>query len=381
MKLKTKEELPFKYFVVKRDNSQDWKDYIKWLSKGYIDFWTGNHYDYYGFDGGKYQCGINAFDKIEYFINNPKLFTAREFMDILRGNESMLLEPNTYAKFQSSYRVKALFNKAKDNRVKTFSEFRDSELFLMVGDGGILYSAMAHSPNKKEISPEEFEERLNNTIKAMKKEDKEIIGYKAPQDFYNGLVKKGDIVKYGSVEASYASNGRSFPKEIVEQWEPVYKVEYKVGDWVTVDVKLVEKDKPNHILVLENKYKLTQKLLSNIIPDWYGNDFDWSGDCYLNSKWFRLATPEEIASVEEEVVGMGGFDVVVTPNGIFHKHDNITDFCKGLYDYNANLPKELGGYGLKFGDISFIRTGCQDNLTKLDAWVGVYSKYLEKQKL
>ena len=115
MKLKTKEELPFKYFVVKRDNSQDWKDYIKWLSKGYIDFWTGNHYDYYGFDGGKYQCGINAFDKIEYFINNPKLFTAREFMDILRGNESMLLEPNTYAKFQSSYRVKALFNKETQN--------------------------------------------------------------------------------------------------------------------------------------------------------------------------------------------------------------------------------------------------------------------------
>ncbi len=31
-------------------------------------------------------------------------------------------------------------------------------------------------------------------------------------------------------------------------------------------------------------------------------------------------------------------------------------------------------------DISFTRTGCQHNVTKLDAWVGVYTKYLQKQK-
>ena len=30
-------------------------------------------------------------------------------------------------------------------------------------------------------------------------------------------------------------------------------------------------------------------------------------------------------------------------------------------------------------DISFTRTGCQHNVTKLDAWVSVYTKYLKNK--
>jgi hypothetical protein len=41
--------------------------------------------------------------------------------------------------------------------------------------------------------------------------------------------------------------------------------------------------------------------------------------------------------------------------------------------------KELGGYGLKFSDISFTRTGFKHNVTKLYPWVSVYRKYLQKQ--
>jgi hypothetical protein len=386
-RLKTKEELPFKYFVVKTDDSPEFKEYKNWLLKNFGTSWDSN-YKYIGYDNREFDNGLDGNDNLSDFKNNPKVFTAKEFMDILRANESRVLEPNTYARFTSTSKVEELFNKAKDNGLETFLSFKWGELLLIVGDTGRLFSASGLVANKREISPEEFEERLNNSIKAIKKEDnmeKVIIAYKAPMDLFCGQVKKGEVYVMGEMGMAHPEriNCHYVPKEIVKTWEPVYeevKPEYKVGDWVTIDINLVEKDRPKHVLVVENKYKLTQKLRTNSVPDYCGDVYDWDADCFLNSKWFRLATPEEIASAQEETVSMGGFEVVVKPTGIYHKNDNITKFCKGLYDFNNNLPKELGGYGLKFSDISFTRTGCQHNVTKLDAWVSVYTKYLQKQK-
>lgn len=42
--LKSKEELPFKYFVVEKDNTQDYKDYIDWLNQQYDVNWGGSMY-------------------------------------------------------------------------------------------------------------------------------------------------------------------------------------------------------------------------------------------------------------------------------------------------------------------------------------------------
>lgn len=79
-----------------------------------------------------------------------------------------------------------------------------------------------------------FEQFQNHILKSQM--DKKIIGYKCPQDYYEGAVKKGDIVSLacsGTVLYSVNSNSTfTFPKEIVETWEPVYEEELKVGDWV-----------------------------------------------------------------------------------------------------------------------------------------------------
>lgn len=61
--------------------------------------------------------------------------------------------------------------------------------------------------------------------------EKEIIGYKCPQDLYGGSVRKGDLyVKKNSDCNWYYPDkngdpevGQKIPKEIVETWEPVYK--------------------------------------------------------------------------------------------------------------------------------------------------------------
>lgn len=79
-----------------------------------------------------------------------------------------------------------------------------------------------------------FEQFQNHILKSQM--DKKIIGYKCPQDYYEGAVKKGDIVSLAcSGTVLYSVNGNStftFPKEIVETWEPVYEEKLKVGDWV-----------------------------------------------------------------------------------------------------------------------------------------------------
>jgi hypothetical protein len=296
--LKTKEQLPFTDYMVKRDSTQDYKDYCNWRQNNYDGTSDGTMiaYQYFGIYKGEPNCF-----SISSAFKCP-VFSAKEFMEILK-------EPTT-----------------------------------------------------------------------------NIIGYKAPMDLFCGQVKKGELYVMGEMGMAQPEriNCHYVPKEIVKTWEAVYeelKPEYKVGDWVTIDVKLVQKDKPHHTLVIANKYKLTQKLKDNNISDSYKDHYDWEADCWLNSKWFRLATPEEIVSAQEEIVSMGEFEVVIKPNGIFHHNDNITEFCKGLYNFNSNLPTSLGGFVVNFAEISFTKTGCQNNTTTLNAWLAVYTKYLVKKSL
>jgi len=210
-----------------------------------------------------------------------------------------------------------------------------------------------------------------------------IIGYKAPMGLFKDKIKENTLYLKNDWERdTYYPKDFSktspyiLPKEIVETWEAVYeetKPEYKIGDWVTIV-------NPDNTTKTWAKYTLVYKIegfetWKNLPAITLVNATN-----LVTYDEVRLATPEEIASAQEETVSMGGFEVVVKPTGIYHKKDNITEFCKGLYDFNNSLPKELGGYGLKFSDISFTRTGCQHNVTKLDAWVSVYTKYLQKQK-
>jgi len=72
----------------------------------------------------------------------------------------------------------------------------------------------------------------NNTTQM---ENKEIIGYKCPQDLFNESVKKGTVYVKNQLTQMYKIEGWDdfqLPKEIVETWEPVYQPKFKIGDWV-----------------------------------------------------------------------------------------------------------------------------------------------------
>jgi len=118
----------------------------------------------------------------------------------------------------------------------------------------------------KEITLEEFKKYvLKENIM-----EKKIIGYKSPIDLFGGNIKTGTIFKPTSSKSTsipkycpvYEDNkpiqGFSYdlPKEIVEQWEPVYEEipEYKVGDWVVPLVESGSTDSGSHMRTVGKAY-------------------------------------------------------------------------------------------------------------------------------
>lgn len=85
----------------------------------------------------------------------------------------------------------------------------------------------------REISLQDFVKIIDNYKKnKMKKDNKKIIGYKAPYDLFNGKVKQGAIYDKTTYPGLCKSDGvyccdekdeHNLPKEIVENWEPVYE--------------------------------------------------------------------------------------------------------------------------------------------------------------
>ena len=72
-------ELP-EYWVVKQDqNNPGWKKVIKYLNDKSGYRWDGDAYNYYGTEPNCAK-GVNCYDNISNFLNNPTLLTIEEFL-------------------------------------------------------------------------------------------------------------------------------------------------------------------------------------------------------------------------------------------------------------------------------------------------------------
>jgi len=82
---------------------------------------------------------------------------------------------------------------------------------------------------------------ISNIKEKTKQMEKKIIGYKAPYDLFGGNIKAGELFSkvtensYKTTSTGSTQYSRHLPKEIVEQWEPVYNQEYEIGEYVTDD--------------------------------------------------------------------------------------------------------------------------------------------------
>lgn len=100
---------------------------------------------------------------------------------------------------------------------------------------------------------------------------------------------------------------------------------------------------------------------------------------YTNNKEYVI--PKEIVEnwepcykTKEQVFNMGSFEVVVKDGKAFHKNDDITNFVKRLIEtfYNKDMYI-IDNYRATVEDITFSKTGCQNNQTKLSDWKKVYN--------
>jgi hypothetical protein len=75
------------YFVVKRDDSEEWGEYIEWLKRAFGSEWGGDTYKYYGYDENSSFGGTWGSSSSKLSQNNPVLFESpKEFMDLLNKN-------------------------------------------------------------------------------------------------------------------------------------------------------------------------------------------------------------------------------------------------------------------------------------------------------
>ena len=108
--LKNKNMTIPKFFAVEREDSIEYRNYIKWLNKTYNTNWNGFYYNYYGYDGSDVNKGTNCFDSLFNFKNNPVIFTAKAFMDLLNNLSGNSIEkPKTFKIVGKPHQLESIF--------------------------------------------------------------------------------------------------------------------------------------------------------------------------------------------------------------------------------------------------------------------------------
>lgn len=212
---------------------------------------------------------------------------------------------------------------------------------------------------------------INKNI--MEKNNKKIIGYTCPTNLYEDKIKKGDLLikdSYGNYFLS--STSHVLPKEIVETWEPVYEEEFKVGDWVVV--------LPNDPCYSNLKGGAQKIIEINDFPS-LPYTLSFKNGNRNSYSLIRKATKKEIEEALTTVVNMGSFELVIKRNKVYHRGEDITDFVielverfKKCYIF-PKITRYYGkqGYSATIQDITFSKTGCEENITKYSDWVKVYN--------
>jgi len=162
-----------------------------------------------------------------------------------------------------------------------------------------------------EITFEQFKKHVLNNTKTI---DKEIIGYKAPKDLFNGKVKEGHLFvyrhnSYGVDYYSAAGTYLDLPFDIVSDWKPVYKNDYQLGQFLFIKKDICEgADKDNIIEI------------TNLQTYWIGGrnlkttrTLGFNPSKHPNS--YRLATEDEVKQYKEKVLTLSNGKTIKISKG------------------------------------------------------------------
>jgi hypothetical protein len=182
-----------------------------------------------------------------------------------------------------------------EENVEIIKEWFDDDSYCYgIGTAYGIYNKHKDSKGQRYINMLDWKEISFTLFKklVLKQEEnvKEIIGYICPTDLWGGDVKKGSIfTKDMNSPTNYTYNKEEcfrIAQEIVETWEPVYKEEFKVGDWVySID---------NTFANIRNRCVQIDEITTDnkiYCKDFIGRSYsDYNRFCKL----YRKATREEI---------------------------------------------------------------------------------------
>ena len=203
---------------------------------------------------------------------------------------------------------------------------------------------------------------------------KEIIGYKLIKPEYKSAVNNilnllsFNFERFEREFENYSCSILDLKKAgILDLWfEPVYKTEFKVGDWIIAE----KATKPTADLIIEitNEYYKTKN--QNI--DALGFDKKRTD--------LRIATKEEIFEINKVTYtmgksGTGTFELIVRDGKVFHKTEDITQYVKEVQrQYTSTVWKSkyvFGKYDFHVKDLILSKTGCENVETLLSQWVAI----------
>lgn len=388
------------YFVIEKDeNNPLWGKYIDWLNKKYSTNWSGNLYKFYGYDGRKTISGTNGEQYISHFENNPTLITLEQWNECVNGfvlpeKWCVVRDPNSYQSvnkfFTEAYKGKKKFTANGVYFQYAYTDYlhypaiKDKTLFHGVQSGYTL------------ITYEQFQKYV---LKSDSMIDYKIPG--TPIPCINGVnmqVCSSHTPRFGSYPNGYTflstKDYISYGSQIVneETLIQVETAEYGAGIyWLVRESDLLSLT-PNTMSDTKQEsskefvgYKLLKPEYNDAalkivgIPRWtfsylFGHkslakeSLEKAGVLDI---WF-----EPIYESEEKTIDMGGFNLTVKAGKVYHDNEDITQYVKELVSF-YNVENTFAGYVARVEDITFSKTGCQQN-SKLSDWVKVYNE-LNKQ--
>lgn len=230
---------------------------------------------------------------------------------------------------------------------KVYYHFKSHQGYANKEKGDVLYDFCPAGHTK--ITFEQFKKHVLKQEEMKKQISNKIVGYKQPNDLFQGKVKAGTVWKnHQDISPEYYtpngfSSTHSLPSEIVESWEPVYEedIKYKKGDWVVIKytgeyctgLNSSEWDEPVERVVQITRYRETgftgvkgSTSTFNLYP--YYNVFNNTivFAAHENEDYIlRKATEEEIlnAKISTLYLGTNKVEVNISKEGIFVKGKQI----------------------------------------------------------
>jgi len=207
--------------------------------------------------------------------------------------------------------------------------------------------------------------------------EQEIYEYQVKEEFYKlsealfSECKQDSKGGFGRFDVD--SNVKDFYEKagVLGLWfEPRYKKRYKVGDIVCNH----NPDKGNY---WNEKCKdglfVISEVFDNRVMVKPSHDAIHSSGLLLHE--FRLATQEEIEKFNTQKISMNGkFDLTIKNNRVYHESEDITDYVLEMKKWFESLPQKFGRWAVKFDDVIFNETGCQQVITTIKDWEKIYTK-------